>query len=290
MNLFKKRWARLAARLVLYPLLGVLMLRWFEHHCVFQPSAALDAEAAQLGRPAEDVYIPVDKTGRIEAWFFPADPGGAQRSRQVFLVCHGNAGNISHRLDLCRLLLQTGPSVLVFDYRGYGRSSGRPSEENTCRDAQAAWQWLRQKGFAPANILGYGESLGGAVLAELALRQELGGIILQSTFTSVPDLGAELFPWLPVRLLGAIKFDTLRKLPRLKIPVLILHGRQDTIIPFAHAEKNFAAANPPKYFREIHGDHNDAIFTAREEILSAVKEFLLPHPPPDRPAGLGTIR
>ena len=280
MNLFKRRWARLAARLVVYPLLGVIMLRWFEHHSVFQPSSVMEAEVAGLGRASEDVYIPVDKTGRIEAWFFPADPGGAPSSRQVFLVCHGNAGNISHRLDLCRLLLETGASVLVFDYRGYGRSTGRPGEENTCRDAQAACQWLRQKGFAATNIVGYGESLGGAVLAELALREELGGIILQSTFTSVPDLGAQLFPWLPVRLIAGIKYDTLHKLPRLKIPVLILHSRQDTIIPFAHAEKNFAAANAPKYFCQIHGDHNDAIFTGRAEVLSAVKQFLLPHPPP----------
>ncbi len=290
MNLFKKRWARLAARLAVYPLLGVLMFRWFEHQCVFQPSAALEGEAARLGRAAEDVYIPVDKTGRIEAWFFPADPGGAPAARQVFLVCHGNAGNISHRLDLCRLLLETGASVLLFDYRGYGRSPGRPSEENTCRDAQAAWQWLRQKGFAATNIVGYGESLGGAVLAELALREPLGGIILQSTFTSVPDLGAELFPWLPVRLAGSIRYDTLHKLPRLHLPVLLLHSRQDTIIPFAHAEKNFAASNEPKYFRQIHGDHNDAIFTSRAEVLAAVKEFLLPHPPPARPVDPGTIR
>ena len=112
------------------------------------------------------------------------------------------------------------------------------------------------------------------MLAELALREPLGGIILQSTFTSVPDLGAQMFPWLPVRLVGAIKYDTLHKLPRLKIPVLVLHSRQDTIIPFAHGEKNFTAANEPKTFREIRGDHNDAIFTSRAEILSAVKEFL----------------
>ena len=274
MNIFQKRWVRLGAKLLVVLLWGFLMLRWFEHRCVFQPSAALEAEAAQLGRPAEDVFIPVDKSGRIEAWFFPANPGIAPPAGRVILVCHGNAGNISHRLDLCRLLLETGASVMVFDYRGYGRSSGRPSEENTCRDAQAAYHWLRQKGFAATNIVGYGESLGGGVLAELALREPMGGVILQSTFTSVPDLGAQMFPWLPVRLLGAVKYDTVHKLPRLKIPVLILHSRRDTLIPFAHAEKNFAAAGEPKYFREIHGDHNDAIFAGRAEILSAVKEFL----------------
>jgi hypothetical protein len=274
MNIFKNRWTRRAAKLLLVLLWAFLMFRWFEHRLVFQPSAAIAAEPARLGRPAEDVFIPVDKNGKIEAWFFPADSGSAPASRRVILICHGNAGNISHRLELCRLLLETGASVMVFDYRGYGRSPGHPSEENTCRDAQAAYQWLRQKGFPAANIVGYGESLGGGVLAELALREQLGGVILQSTFTSVPDVGAQMLPWLPVRLLGSVKYDTIRKLPRFKIPLLIMHSRQDTIIPFAHAQKNFAAARQPKTFLEIRGDHNDAIFASRPEILSAVKQFL----------------
>jgi fermentation-respiration switch protein FrsA (DUF1100 family) len=274
-TIVKNRWTRRAAKLLVVLLFGFLMLRWFEHRCVFQPSAAIASEAAQLGRPSEDVFIPVDNSGKIEAWFFPADSGSAPSLRRVILICHGNAGNISHRLDLCRLLLETGASVMVFDYRGYGRSPGHPSEENTCRDAQAAYQWLRQKGFAATNIIGYGESLGGGVLAELALREQLGGVILQSTFTSVPDLGAQMFPWLPVRLVGAIKYDTFHKLPRLKIPILIMHSRQDTVIPFTHGQKNFAAATAaPKTFLEIRGDHNDAIFTSRNEILSAVKQFL----------------
>jgi fermentation-respiration switch protein FrsA (DUF1100 family) len=275
-NIIKNRWTRRAAKLLVVLLWGFLMLRWFEHRCVFQPSAAIAAEAAQLGRPAEDVFIPVDKNGKIEAWFFPADSGSALSSRRVILICHGNAGNISHRLELCRLLLETGASVMVFDYRGYGRSPGHPSEENTCRDAQAAYQWLRQKGFPATNIVGYGESLGGGVLVELAMREQLGGVILQSTFTSVPDLGAQMFPWLPVRLVGTVKYDSVRKLPRLKIPLLVMHSRQDTIIPFVHAQKNFAAAVAPKTFLEIRGDHNDAIFTSRPEILTAVKHFTIP--------------
>jgi hypothetical protein len=274
-NFFKNRWTRRGALLLFALLWGFLMLRWLEHDLVFQPSSTMEADAGALGRPAEDVFIPVDKSGKIEAWYFPAGPTNAPPSGRVFLVCHGNAGNISHRMDLCQLLLETGASVMLFDYRGYGRSPGRPGEENTCRDAQAACAWLRQKGFAATNIVAYGESLGGGVAAELALREPLGGVILQSTFTSVPDLGAELYPWLPVRLVCSTQYDTLHKLPRLKIPVLIMHSRQDTIIPYAHAERNFAAAREPKTFREIHGGHNDAVFTGRAEILSAVKQFLV---------------
>jgi hypothetical protein len=227
-----------------------------------------------LSRAAEDVFIPVDNGGKIEAWFFPAAGAGPAPARKVILVCHGNGGNISDRLDLGGLLLETGASVLLFDYRGYGRSPGRPGEEKTYRDAEAAWQWLRQKGFAGTNIIAYGESLGGAIATELAVREELGGIILQSAFTSVPDMGADLYPWLPFRQVGSIKYDTHGKLPRVKVPVLILHSRDDTLVNFKHGERNFAAASQPKYFCEIHGDHNDGILTSRTLVLSAINEFL----------------
>jgi len=230
----------------------------------------MDAAPGQLGRPFEDVFVPVEHGQRVNAWYFPAQSNSAP----VILVCHGNAGNISHRLDLGALLLQAGAGVLLLDYRGYGRSDGRPGEENTYRDAQAAYHWLLGKGIAATNIIGYGESLGGGVVSELAVREKLGGLILQSTFTSMTDLGAELFPWLPVRLISTIKYNTRSKLPKLHVPVLILHSRKDDLIAFHHAEENFAAANEPKFLREISGGHNDALWASRAAMLAAIREFL----------------
>jgi fermentation-respiration switch protein FrsA (DUF1100 family) len=151
--------------------------------------------------------------------------------------------------------------VFVFDYRGYGRSRGRPSEEGTYLDAEAAWEWLRQRGFPPERIIAFGESLGGGVATEMVLRKPAGGLILVSTFTSVPAIGAELFPFLPVRWLCTIRYDNLAKLPRITVPVLIMHSRTDTIIPFRHGEALFAAAPEPRMFRELQGDHNDCLFT-----------------------------
>jgi len=241
---------------------------------VYVPSRALDAKPGDLGRPFEEAFIPVENTDRIQAWYFPAHSGQVQARDRAVLVCHGNAGNISHRLDLARLLLEAGASVLLFDYRGYGMSSGEPGEEQTYRDAQAAWHWLAQKGFAGSNIVAYGESLGGGVATELAVRETVGGLILQSTFTSIPDVGAELFPWLPVRLISSIKYDTIHKLPGLKVPVLILHSRQDELIQYRHAERNFAAAHEPKYFCEIHGDHNGGLFASQDLALAAITDFL----------------
>jgi len=248
------------------------MLRWFEHGQVYHPTKEWEATGADVGRPFEDVYFNAKDGVRLNAWFFPADADSPRKNLAV-LICHGNGGNISHRVNLCRALLRTGVNVLVFDYRGFGRSEGTPGEEGTYRDAQAAHQWLRQRGFEPKHIIAFGESLGGGIASELALRETVGGLVLQSTFTSVADLGAEFYPWLPVRLVGKIRYDTLSKLPRLKIPVLIMHSRDDDLIGYRHSEQNFAAANEPKFFSELRGGHNDEAWEA-PGFESAIEKFL----------------
>mgnify|MGYP000241755587 CR=1 FL=1 len=234
------------------------MLRWFEHSQVYHPSRTFDTTGRELGQALEEASFTAADGVRLRGWFYPADPASA-RADWAVLVCHGNGGNISHRLGLAAALLRCGVAVLLFDYRGYGRSAGRPSEEGTYRDAQAAHAWLRERGFAPARIVAYGESLGGGVASELARREPLGGLVLQSTFTSIPDLGRELFPWLPVRWISTIRYDTRSKLPHLRLPVMILHSRDDTLVRFTHAEANYAAANQPKMFWELAGDHNDSL-------------------------------
>lgn len=249
-----------------------MLLRWFENSRVYHPTRQLEASAAELGRPFEDVLFKTRDGVELNGWFFPANPDSA-RGKMAFLNCHGNGGNISHRLGLYQALLETGAAVLTFDYRGYGKSHGRPGEEGTYLDAQAAYHWLRQKGFAGKNIIVYGESLGGGIASELCLREETGGLILQSTFTSLPEIGAELYPWLPVRWMGRIKYDTRSKLPRLKIPVLVMHSRDDDLIGFRHSEQNFAAANEPKLFAELGGGHNDPAWEA-SEFEPAIEKFL----------------
>ena len=233
----------------------------------------MEANGGELRRPFEDVYFQTADGLKLNGWFFPADNDSA-RKHFVYLLCHGNAGNISHRLDHVAALLETGASVFNFDYRGYGRSEGRPGEEGTYRDAQAAHGWLRRKGFAATDVLALGESLGGGIASELALREPVGGLVLQSTYTSVTDVGAELFPWLPVRWLGTIKYDTHTRLPRVKVPVLVMHSRTDGLIGFHHAERNFAAANEPKLFWEISGDHNEFLEDGRARYLEGLNRFL----------------
>ena len=268
----RRAWLKRVIRLAIAIVLLFVMLRWFEHSQVYYPSRELEAAPAELGRVFEDARFKAGDGVELHGWFFPADTN-SPRARIAFLICHGNGGNISHRLELCAALLKTGASVFVFDYRGYGQSHGRPGEEGTYRDAQAAHAWLRQKGFRGGDIIAFGESLGGGVISELALRETLGGLVLQSTFTSIPDIGAEIYPWLPVRWMSTIKYDTRAKLPRIKVPVLVMHSREDDLARFSHAEKNFAAANEPKAFSELNGGHNEAVWE-QTEFREATEKFL----------------
>ena len=269
--------------------LPLLMFRWFEQAQVFHPTARWDATPDAVGRPGRAVEFPAGDGVSLSGWYFPASPT-SPRQRLVVLLCHGNGGNISHRLDYYAILLDLGVNVLAFDYRGYGRSAGRPSEAGTYRDVEGAFRWLSQQGFVASNVVVLGESLGGGVATHLAAREPVAGLILHSTFTSIPDLGAELFPWLPVRRLATIRYDSRERLPQVEVPVLLLHSREDRMIGFQHAERNFAAAREPKFLREVPGDHNDQPACAPGRFRDVLESFLAfleirpqPLPPDARP-------
>lgn len=240
---------------------------------MYAPSRVFAGEARDLGRPFEDVTFAAGDGTRLNGWFFPAKPTSA-RGHLVLLLFHGNAGNVSHRIDFAQAWLELGLSVFLFDYRGYGRSDGVPSEEGTYLDGQAAVAWLRERGFPSSNVVALGKSLGGGVVSEVAVRETFAAVILQSTFCRIPDLGAELFPWLPVHWLHSIHYDTIGKLPRIHAPILILHGRGDPLIGFHHAERNFRAANEPKELVEIAGNHTNVLDVGREGYLHAIDAFL----------------
>ena len=234
------------------------------------PGREPEATPAAVGLAYEDVALQTVDDIRLHAWFIPAE-----NPRATVLFCHGNAGNISHRLDSIRLLHSLGLQVLIFDYRGYGKSEGRPSEKGTYRDVDAAWHYLREvRGLTEAGIIIFGRSLGAAVAADLASRTRPAAVILESAFTSVPDMAAEFYPWLPVRLLSRYRYDNLGKVARIARPLLLVHSRQDEIIPFAHGERLFGRAREPKQFLELTGGHNDAFLTSRKAYTHGLKSFL----------------
>jgi pimeloyl-ACP methyl ester carboxylesterase len=234
------------------------------------PSRELTATPAALGLGYEQVEIKTSDGELLHGWFVPA-PG----ERAVVLFFHGNAGNISHRLDTLRIFNSLDLSVLIFDYRGYGLSSGRPSEQGTYEDAQAAWRHLVDtRGVSPDRIILFGRSLGGAVATWLAAQQPPGALIVESAFRSVPDLAAEIYWFLPVRSLARIEYPVERLVREVSAPVLIVHSRDDEIIPFSHAEALHAAAGARSQMLVLGGDHNTGFLRDEARYRARLDAFI----------------
>ena len=237
---------------------------------IYFPERELAATPRVKGLSYQAVVFKAADGIELHGWFIPAVP-----ARGVVLFCHGNAGNISHRLESIELFHRLGLSTFIFDYRGYGQSQGRPSEAGTYRDAEAAWRYLLdEQNIPPARIMVFGRSLGGAVAAWLAQHQTPAGLILESTFTSIPDIGAEAYPFLPVRLMSRYHYNTVDYVGRVRCPLLIVHSRDDEMIPVAHGRRLFDAAKEPKEFLEIRGSHNDGFLTSGNLYRQGLEVFL----------------
>lgn len=205
-----------------------------------------------IGLDYEEVTLTTVDQVRLHAWYVPAP-----QARATVLYLHGNASNISHWLDTLAMLHAMQLNTLIFDYRGFGQSEGEHSEVGTYHDAEAAWNFLRtQKKLRSEQIIVYGRSLGGGIATYLASKYQPGLVILESTFTSVPDLGRERYPWLPVRWLARINYDSLQRISRNQSPLLIMHSPQDNVISYHHGQQLFANAVSVKQWMELQGGHD----------------------------------
>ena len=238
----------------------LLFVMWREKSFIYYPSR----DTGPMPERGQDVWLTTTDGVRVNGWFVPAESNAVL----TVLFCHGNAGNISHRLEKLALLRNLGVNVFIFDYRGYGRSDGAPDEQGTYRDAQAAHEFLSGK-----TIIVYGESLGAAVAVDLAMKNHVAGVIIEEPFTSAVDVGQKMFPYLPVRLIARNRYDTLSKISRVDAPLLILHSRDDEFFPIRHAERLLAAASEPKRLVELRGGHNDAFLISEATYRSALREF-----------------
>jgi len=266
----------LAGLALIYVALGV-MLYLFQGSMVFLanlPGRALEATPRDIGLDYEDVQIGTADGERLHGWFVPA-----ANARGALLFFHGNAGNISHRLESIAIFNRLGLDVLIIDYRGYGQSTGKPGEQGTYRDAQAAWTYLlRERGLAPGSIVVFGRSLGGAVgawlAAQLAADEQPAALIIESSFSSGADMARRLYPVYPARLLTRLEYPVVDYARRLRCPVLVVHSRDDEIIPFAMGRAIYAAAPQPKAFIELRGDHNSGFWISRQQYTAGLADFL----------------
>jgi fermentation-respiration switch protein FrsA (DUF1100 family) len=234
------------------------------------PSRRVDDTPHQVGLTFEPVALTTEDNIKLHGWFVPHD-----QPRATLLFFHGNAGNISHRLESLALFNALGLAVLIFDYRGYGNSEGSPSEKGIYLDAQAAWGYLTEtRGIEAEKILLFGRSFGGAVAAYIAVNNRVLGLVLESTFTSVPDMAAELYPWLPVRWLAKYDYNTLERMIDIDSPVMVIHSRNDEIIPFRHGQFLFEQANEPRRFVELRGDHNSGFMQELDRYRGHWDDFI----------------
>ncbi len=267
----------LAIGVVAVLLLTVAAIRYFENSLIYFPPRYPEGfpPAPAFTLPVEDVWLTTRDNIRLNAWYLPS-PG----SGKALLWFHGNAENIGYGLGHAEFFSRLGINVLAVDYRGYGRSEGSPNETGVYRDADAAYDYLVQvRHIQTRNIIVLGNSLGGAVAIDLASRRACGGLIAQSSFTSIRDMARRTFRIPLFEYIPKSRFDSLAKIQRVQAPILIVHGTRDAVVPFSMGQRLFTAALEPKFFFSVEGaGHNDVIETGGDQLLERFKSFVLLRP------------
>ncbi len=265
--------AYILAAIVVVFMLIVAYTRHLENKNLYFPTREMLQTPEDIGLEYEDVFITTEDGTKIHGWYLPA-----MESKGVVLFFHGNAENISHRLDAARFFHEHDFDLLLVSYRGYGKSSGRPSEQGLYSDAKAAYEFLiNEKSKRPDEIILYGFSLGGAVAIDLAHKVDISLLIVQSSFTSVEDMGKELYPNLPIGRFIRQRYDSILKIEKIGAPLLIIHSPDDEVIPFEHGKRLFEKAPEPKAFLKITGGHGDIFhFTVQiyiQEMTSFIEKY-----------------
>ena len=248
-----------------------LYLRYFEWKEIFHPLKGLRATPADAGLDYEDVDFVAEDGARLRGWWIPKDP-----ARGTLLYCGGHAGNLGTRIGIAEALRRLDVNVFLFDYRGYGESRGFPTERGLYRDARAAYEVIRAR-YADAEqppVMVYGNSLGAAVAVQLALDKPVKGLVLQSAFTSVLELGAYLHPGLPIRLFSRFHFDSLTKISRVTAPKLVAHSETDQRVPVALGRRLFEAAAEPKEYAPLAGPHGEPGWVSTPAYWPALERFV----------------
>lgn len=243
-----------------------------EEKLIFHPSPAMERTPRDVGLEFDDLYFKSRDGVTLNGWFI-----ARREARSTLVWFHGNAGNISHRVDNIKLLHEkVKANIFIFDYRGYGRSAGRVSEAGTYLDGEAALEFVhKQLGIAPEQIILFGRSLGAAVATEMALRFDSQALILESPFASVRAMASVVLPFLPVGPLLRTRYDVQEKIRSIKTPLLVLHGDRDEVVPFEQGKLVFAAAPEPKMFFTITGaGHNDTFLVGGERYYQQLEEFI----------------
>ncbi len=247
-----------------------LLIYVYQPKLIYFPHKEVEVTPKLISLDYQEVTLSTNDGVELNAWWIPNS-----NARATLIFFHGNAGNISHRLDSIEIFYNLGLSVFIVDYRGYGKSTGTPSEEGTYIDAETVWTYLvKEKNITPNNIIIFGRSLGGAIATWLADKHSSAALIVESSFTSIADIGKHYYPYLPTNLLARIKYPSKDKVPNIKAPTLFIHSPDDEIIPYKHGKQLFEAANEPKSFLELRGGHNDGFIISGQKYIDGLNTFI----------------
>ena len=264
---------------MLIQIVGVLLITYLAFAAVlyvkqpkflYSPEREVTSTPDELGLDFENVVFKSADGLDLSGWYIPA-----KNSELTLLFCHGNGGNMAHRLDSIKIFHNLGLNCFIFDYRGYGNSQGKPTEEGTYTDAMAAYKWLtEEKKMSPEDIIIFGRSLGGTIAAQLASKVKAGGLIVESAFTSYIDIAKEYYPYMPVRWFARFGYKTIDYIRDVRCPVMLIYSGNDEIVPFKFGLELYEAANEPKEFIEIFGGHNDCFLTSGEIYTEVWEKWL----------------
>ncbi len=270
-------------RCVIYVLLTTLLImiipRFIEKRLVFHPNRSNDSTKPEAyGLEYDDVTFRTEDGLNLNGWFISGKKTTPDDGLHTLLWFHGNAGNINRRLDNLKMLHDRVPvNVFIIDYRQYGKSEGKVSEKGTYLDAKAALEYLHsRKDLNNEKIIFYGRSLGSAVAVDLALKEKCCALILETPFTSIKEMGKELYPFLYIGLnFLRTKYDSLSKMKEINVPILIMHGDKDELVLIDHSKELFEEANQSKEFYPIPGAmHNDTHIVGGEEYFDVIRDFV----------------
>ena len=246
------------------------VLYFMQPKFLYSPMREVFSTPAELGLDFENVVFKSADGLNLAGWYVPVD-----NPKFTLLFCHGNGGNVAHRLDSINIFHNLGLNCFVFDYRGYGNSQGKPSEEGTYLDAMAAYNWLIEEKKIPAdNIVIFGRSLGGSIAARLASEVEARALVVESAFTSYIDMGKEYYPYMPVKWFARFSYRTIDYVKNVYCPVMFIYSRNDEIVPYKFGLDIYEAANEPKEFIEIFGGHNDCFLASGEIYIEVWEKWL----------------
>jgi len=252
-------------------LVGLVFIfgRWFETKMLFYPDREFLSLPEDVGLVAEDVYLDTGETSKIHGWYFKGD------GRKTILYVHGNGGNIADRLDVIRGYVDSGFSVFIFDYSGYGKSDGKPSKKGIVSETLIAYEYLiNEKSVEPSNLIFIGQSLGGVPTLRVATKKPSAGVILEGAFYSVREISKDMFGIIPLWIIAPHDFDNGREIQKLKVPLLIVHGGNDEVIPLRHSQMLFEKAGEPKKLEVFKSSTHTGMYTNNPaRYFSLIKDF-----------------